>query len=172
MLLEPARNYGLGMDALVSVCSWNMSGIMVWAWMLWLAYALGTRTELWFGHGCSGLRMLLEHERNYGLGMDALVSVCSWNPHGIMVWAWMLWLPYALGTRTELWFGHGCSGYRMLLEHERPSHRTSAKPPAERPCRLPATGLGMDALVSVCSWNPHGIMVWAWMLWLAYALGT
>ena len=22
--------------------------------MLWLAYALGTRAELWFGHGCSG----------------------------------------------------------------------------------------------------------------------
>ena len=35
--------------------------------------------------GCSGDRMLLKHERNYGLGMDAL------------------------GTRTELWFGHGCS---------------------------------------------------------------
>ena len=31
----------------------------------------------WFGHGCSGERMLLEHERYYGLGMDALVSVCS-----------------------------------------------------------------------------------------------
>ena len=70
----------------------------------------GTRTELWFGHGCSGELMLLEHERNYGLGMDALVishslrhernyglgmdalvSVCSWNTNGIMVWAWMLW---------------------------------------------------------------------------------
>ena len=62
MLLEPARNYGLGMDALVSVY------------------------------------MLLEPARNYGLGMDALVSVCSWNPHGIMVWAWMLWLASALGT--------------------------------------------------------------------------
>ena len=23
--------------------------------------------------------MLLEHERNYDLGMDALVTVCSWN---------------------------------------------------------------------------------------------
>ena len=110
MLLEPERNFGLGMDALVSVCSWKRHGIMVWAWMLWLAYALGTRTELWFGHGCSGYRMLLEPARNYGLGMDALVSVCPWNPNGIMVWAWMLWLAYALGTRTELWFRHGCSG--------------------------------------------------------------
>ena len=62
---------------------------MVWVWMLWSPYALGTRTELWFGRGCSGRRMLLEHERNYGFGMDA---------------------PYALGTQAELWFGHGCSG--------------------------------------------------------------
>ena len=52
-------------------------------------------------HGCSGHRMLLEHERNYGLGMDALVTVCSWNTKGIMVWAWMLLSPYALGTRKE-----------------------------------------------------------------------
>ena len=98
---------------------------MVWAWMLWSAYALGTRTELWFGHGCSGQRTLLEPERNYGFGMDALVSVCSWKTNGIMVsawmlweherimvWAWMLWLAYALGTPTESWFAHGCSGQR------------------------------------------------------------
>ena len=143
MLLEHERNCGLGMDALASVCSWNTNGIMVWAWMLWPAYALGTRTELWFGHGCSGQRMLLEHERNYGLGMDALVSVCSWNTNGTMVWAWMLWSAYSLETRTELWFGHGCSGQRILLEHERDY------------------GLGMDALVSVCSWNTNGIMIWA-----------
>ena len=54
--------------------------------MLWSAYALDTRTGLWLGHGCSGQRMLLIHERDYGLGMDerdyglgmdALVSVCS-----------------------------------------------------------------------------------------------
>ena len=59
--------------------------------MLWCAYALGARTLVWFGHGCSGDRMLLEHERYSGLGMDALVSVCSWNTNVIMVWAWMLW---------------------------------------------------------------------------------
>ena len=36
----------------------------------------------------SGERMLLEHERNDDLGMDALVSVCSWNTNGIiMIWA-------------------------------------------------------------------------------------
>ena len=44
--------------------------------------------------------MLLEHERYYALGMDALVT-------------------YALETRRFSWFGHGCSGDRMLLEHER-----------------------------------------------------
>ena len=91
MLLEHQRNYGLGMDALVSVCSWNTNGIVVWPWMLWLVYALGTRTEVCFGHGCTGERMLLERERNNGLGMDALVSVCSWNTRGIMFSAWMLW---------------------------------------------------------------------------------
>ena len=54
--------------------------------------------------GCSGDRMLLEHRRNYGLGMDAagprmllehkqkygfgvhaLVTACSCNTNGIMV---------------------------------------------------------------------------------------
>ena len=146
MLLEHERNYGSGLDALLSVCSWNTNAILVRAWMLWSAYdlgtrtelwmlwsayALGTRTELWFGHGCSGQRMLLQHERNYGLGLDALLSVCSWNTNGIMVRAWILCSAYALGTRTELWFGHGCSGQRMILEHER------------------NFGSGLDALVSV-----------------------
>ena len=140
MLLEHERNSDLGMDALVTVCSWNTNRIMVWAWMLWSRYALGTRTGLWFGHGCSGHRMLLEHEQKFGLGMDALVIVCSGNTKGIMVWAWMLWSSYALGTRTGLWFGHGCSGQRMLWEHERDY------------------GLGMDALVSVCSGNTKGVM--------------
>ena len=69
---EDERNYGLGMDALLSVRSWNTNGIIM-------------------------------------MGMDALVSVCSPNPNGMMVWAWMLWIAYARRTRTELWFGHGCS---------------------------------------------------------------
>ena len=128
MLLEHERNYDLGMDALVTACSWNTNGIMVWAWMLWSPYALGTRTDVWFGHGCSGQRMLFEHERDYGFGMDALVIVCSGNTNGIMVWAWMLWSLYALGTRTGLWFGHGCSGQRMLWEHERRYGRVPVEP--------------------------------------------
>ena len=135
MLSEHERYYGLRMDALVSVCSRNTNVIMVCAWMPWSAYALGTRMLSWFGHGCFGQRMHSAHERYYGLGMDALVSVCSWNMN--MVWAWMPWSAYALRTRTLLWFGHGCSGYRMLLEHER------------------YCGLGMDALVSVCSRNTN-----------------
>ena len=52
MLAEHERSYGLGMDALVIVCSRNTIIIMVWAWM---------RDS-----------MLSEHERYYGLGMDAL----------------------------------------------------------------------------------------------------
>ena len=42
--------------------------------------------------------MLLEHERYCGLGMDALVTVCSRNTNVIMVWVWMQWYPYALDT--------------------------------------------------------------------------
>ena len=64
------------MDALLTVCFW------------------GTWTLFWFGHGCTGERMLLEHDRYHGLGMDALVTVL-------------------LGTWTLFWFGHGCFGDRM-----------------------------------------------------------
>ena len=124
MLLEHERHNDLGMDALI-------------------IQRTRTRTSLWFGHGCYSDRMLLEHERYYGLGMGATMTVCSSNTNVLMVWAWALWSPCALGTRTFSWFGHGCSGQRMLLEHER------------------YYGLGMGATVTVCSWN---IMVWAWML--------
>ena len=67
------------LEVFFRACSWNTNVIMVWAWMLRDPYALGTRTLLWFGHGCSETRMLLEHERYYGLGMDALRPVCSWK---------------------------------------------------------------------------------------------
>ena len=109
------RYNGLGTDALVAVCSWNTNVIMVWACTFWSPYSLGTRALLWFGHECSGHRTLVEHEQcsglgmvalvtvcsrnanviNYGLGMEALVTVCSWNMNG-----------YARGTRTLLCFGH------------------------------------------------------------------
>ena len=77
------------------------------------------RTGSWFGHGCSGHCMLLEHKRNYDLGMDALVGLCFWNTSGIRVWAWMLWLAKSSKDERIQWFGHGCSGQDMLLEHER-----------------------------------------------------
>ena len=139
MLLEHERNYALGM-------------------VLWSPYALGTPTEVCFGHGCSGHSMLLEHERNYVLGMDALVTVCSWNTNGIMLWAWMLWSPYALGTQTEVCIGHGCSGHRMLLYHEGNlcfGHGCSGHRMLLEHERNYA--LGMDALVTVSSWNMNGI---------------
>ena len=50
------------------------------------------------GVDASGRHMLLERKRNHGLGMDALVTVCSWNMSGVMAWAWVLWSPLALGT--------------------------------------------------------------------------
>ena len=137
MLVEHERHNGLGMDALVIVCWWNKNVIMHWAWLL-SSYAVGARTLLWFGHGCSGHRMFQEHKRYYVLGMDALVIVCSWSTNVIMVWAWMLWSWYVPGTQTLLCSGHGCSGHRMLVEQE---------------CYY---ALGMVALI-VCSWNANVI---------------
>ena len=58
--------------------------------------------------------MLWEHLRYHGLGMDALVSVCSWHTNVIMVRAWMLWSAYALRTHAISWFEHGCLSQRML----------------------------------------------------------
>ena len=85
MLLEHERDYGLGMDVMVTLCSWSTNEILVWAWMQREPYALRTRRRLWFGHGCKCNRMLLEHERDYGLGMDVKVTVCSWSTNEIMV---------------------------------------------------------------------------------------
>ena len=87
-----------------------MNGIMLSAWMLWLAQTS-------------------KDERFYGLGMDALVTVNSWNTNGIMVWAWMLWL--AQSSKDERIYCLGMDALEcMLLEHER-NH-----------------GLSMDFLVS------------------------
>ena len=69
--LEHERYNGLGMDALVTVCSWNRTVTMSWAWMLLSLSAV-------------------EHDRYYGLGMDAFIMECN-------------------RTRSLLWFWHGCS---------------------------------------------------------------
>ena len=54
-----------GMYALVTVCSWNTNGIKVM-------------------HGCSGDRMLVQHERNYGLGVTLTHGNVAWiNKTGI-----------------------------------------------------------------------------------------
>ena len=45
--------------------------------------------ERYYGLGMDAL-VIAEHERYYGLGMDALRPACSWNTNVIMVWAWML----------------------------------------------------------------------------------
>ena len=45
------------------------------------------------------------------------MTACSSNTNVIMVWAWAQWQPYALVTRTLSWFGHGCSGDRILFFH-------------------------------------------------------
>ena len=149
-LLEHEREYALDMDALVTVSSRNTNGIMLGTWMFWSPKALRIQTEFCFGHGCSGPCRLLEHERNYASGMDALVSVGSF------------------GARTELLcFGHGCSGHCKLLEHER--HYALDMDALVTVGSWNTDGIlfwGMDALATVGSWNTNGIMLWAWVLWL------
>ena len=88
----------MGMDALVTVCSWKLNVFMVWAG----CSVHGTQSNLniiMVSAWMLGDRMLLEHERYYGLGMDALVTMCSWNTNVVLVWTWM-------------------RGERRLLEHE------------------------------------------------------
>ena len=62
------RYHGLGMDALVTVCTRNATASTV-------------------GHGCTRDRMHSEHERFDGLGTDALATVCTRNTTAITVWA-------------------------------------------------------------------------------------
>ena len=155
-----------GMDAIVIVCSRNTNIIMVWAWMLWLSFALGTRALPGFGHGCA--------------------VVCSRNTNVIMVWAWSCYLWYAFGTRTFLWFGRGCAIVSMLSEPPMPLFIVCSV--CSRNTNIITVwawmrdsmlsehkrhyGLGMDALFIVCSWNTNAIVVWAWMRLSSYALGT
>ena len=79
MLSKHRRCHGLGMDALVTICSKHERHYALGM----DALALETRRLLWFGHGCTGNRMMSKHGRCHGLGMDALVPVCSRNTkHG------------------------------------------------------------------------------------------
>ena len=82
------------MDALVIAMHSKMNVIVVCEWMHWLPYALGTQRYHGLGmaalHGCCLLLKHEHHARNYGFGMDALVTVCFRNTNVLMVWAWML----------------------------------------------------------------------------------
>ena len=61
VLLEHERRCGLGMDALRS------------------PYRVGTWTSFQFGHGCSRHRIHVEDNCDCGFGMDAVVTVYTWN---------------------------------------------------------------------------------------------
>ena len=37
------------------------------------------------------LRRKRPGERKYGLVIDALATICSWNPNASKVWSWRLW---------------------------------------------------------------------------------
>ena len=104
-----------------------------------------SKHDRYYGLGMDALVIVCSRNTNaiYGLGMDALVIVCSRNTNVIMFRAWMLYsyISYALKTRPLLWFGHGCSSYRILSKSER------------------YHGLGMDAVASVGSPNTYDIMV-------------
>ena len=80
MLLEHDCYYGLGMDALVTILvtvfSWNTNRIMVWAWML-------LEHDRYYG---LGMDALASYALGIGLGMDALVTGCSWN-RNVMRWS-------------------------------------------------------------------------------------
>ena len=112
------------MAALVTAC-------IVWSWMHWSPYALGTRTLLRFGHGCT--RMLSEHE-------------CLWFGHRC-TGNRMLSKHVRSRKTNALWFGHGCIGHGMLSKHQRDK------------------GWSMAALVTAC-------LAWPWTRWSPYALGT
>ena len=118
---------------------------MVWAWMLWLSFALGTRALPGFGNGCA--------------------IVCSRNTNVTMVWAWSHYFWHAFGTRTFLWFG----ARWLVCSRNHPCHYLSYALYALRTHTLLRFGHGCAI---VCSRNTNVIMVWAWMHYLSYALGT
>ena len=67
------------------------------------------------------------------------------NTNGIMAEASMLLNPYSLQTRTELWFGHGCSSHRILLETQTESWAWILQSPYSLETRAKNYGFGMDA---------------------------
>ena len=160
------QTFGLGMDPLVIGCTgyrmpWEHERYYGLSMDAMVIGGVRNTNVLWFEHGCIGYGTNSEHERYCGLSMDALVTARIRNTNLIMVSAWMLWLSDAFGTRMLLWFEHGCSGYRTHSEQQK------------------YCGLRRNASVSsVYSGNTgrirntNVIMVSAWMLWLSDAFGT
>ena len=165
MLLEHEQKHGFGVHALVTACSCNTNGIMVWGWMF-----LEHERNYGLGMDAAGPRMLLEHEQKHGFGVHALVTACSCNTNGIMVWGWMF-----LEHERNYGLGMDAAGPSMLLEHEQKHGFGVHALVTAGSCNTDGImvwgwmflehernyGLGMDALVIECSWNTNGIMVWA-----------
>ena len=101
--------------------------------------ALGTGTLLWFGHECSGYRMLWEHARNYGLGMDAVVIGCTRNTNVSIPLP-----PHIPPTQSSETSQNRVRKSPRLLKHER------------------YHGLGKDESSDAVELNI--MMAWAWML--------
>ena len=100
----------------------------------------GRRARIFVSVEAGGARgpvaYVLEHERYYGFGMDALVIVCS-------------------RARTLFWFWHGCSGHRMLsnmnvvLQPESKSQRFPTVAHTRRTCKRSGT-YAYDCLGRAC----------------------
>ena len=79
--------------------------------------------------------MLLEHEGDHGLGMDAMVTI------------------YALGTRTQLWLGAMvtvcCCNTNEIMYETTPHHPPHAHPR----CKISSTTRPLTGAVST---NTHG----------------
>ena len=98
------------------LCLQGMKSLFFFA--LWSAYALPT--QLWFGHGCSVDRMLSEHERKYGLGMDALVIVYP-KPYLIVSILRATYVKFQVYECVVLLLMHGLQNPYMVLVREQAS---------------------------------------------------
>ena len=92
--LEHQCYYGLGMDALLTVCTWNTNVMMV------LATECSENVAVCWGLGCGDNQMQIEQGYYHGVGMDAPITGWSWSMDVVMAFARMLWHPSGVGART------------------------------------------------------------------------
>ena len=79
--------------------------------------------------------MLLEHGLNYALGIDALVTSCSWNTTVILVWAWMLGYALLIGGKQP---GSALGRKAEAVRAERSTYLNAPKSPeSSRNSRAP-----------------------------------